>query len=107
MTDANRPAGVNDEQQTPAQPSLIQQRMRLDRELVWGLWTSCVGALFGALQLTNLLFKDSPSVFAWLALIGWAGITAAGVVSFRKARRARARFKAEHGKAAGRQQSLR
>lgn len=105
-TDANQSASADNEK-SPVQPSLIQQRMRLDRERVWGLWTLCGGAVLGTLQVVNLRVADPASVWVWLALLGWTGIAAAGVFRFLKARRARARFEAEHGKDAGRQQSLR
>ncbi|WZH38894.1 MAG: hypothetical protein PIR02_09530 [Microbacterium enclense] len=84
--------------------SLIQQRMRLNRDRTAAVWT-LLGAVFLASGSVWTLASEGADApwWRWGAVITFAALTVYGVVRVIGAVRSLRRFTAEHGPDAGRQ----
>lgn len=106
MTEQGEVGASRDSSQRTPQPSLIQQRMQLDRQRLWGLWALCSSAFLVTTQVINLV-NDASEIWAWLGLGLWLGGAAIGLIILLRSRRARKKFEALHGAGAGRQDHVR
>ena len=81
-------------------PSLIQQRMSIDRIRVRALWIISVSGILlvmgGALALSGSL-----SLFSAVSLVIWASGVVCGIAELQRFRRTLRAFAAEHGPGAG------
>jgi membrane protein implicated in regulation of membrane protease activity len=82
--------------------SLIQQRMRLDRERTAAIWTTVAPIAYVPIAVIGLV--DHPAdVLRWTMIVFGATILVYGIVTLRRARRRTRDFEQEHGRDAGRQ----
>lgn len=87
-------------------PSLIQQRMQIDRARTGSVVLVVMGVVWAALGTVR--FVDSgPSWLVVSQAVIAAGLFVWGVVSARRARRTLAAFEAEYGRDAGKQDPIR
>lgn len=91
---------MTDSDTTAPQPSLIQQRLALQRRRNAAIFSLCLGATL--LILWAVLFAvDGPSVGGTLGAISMALLAIVGAFSLRSALRGIRAFEAEHGADAG------
>lgn len=86
-------------------PSLIQQRMALDRQRLHARWMLCWGYALVFFGVT--LYVSEPSWFDVLYILFALVFVAAGVIWVLAARRDRIAFETEHGPDAGKQDPVR
>lgn len=83
-------------------PSLIQQRMAIERIRVRALWIVSGSGLLLVMGVV-LVFTGSFSLFSAVSLVIWAGGVLSGIAEIRRFRQALREFEAEHGPGAGKQ----
>ncbi|ROQ41117.1 hypothetical protein EDF46_0488 [Frondihabitans sp. PhB188] len=88
-------------------PSLIQQRMAIDRRRNYGLFALIGGFVFLVLSLGELIASGSSRWFAWAYLAMAVFWIVVGLRERIVGTRRLAAFEAEHGVGAGVQQSVR
>ena len=82
--------------------SLIQQRLALRRQRLWGLFSLIIGLL--GVAAGAAMFAASPDrSSSWWMMAVWAGWGPFGAVTLIRYRRRVEVFEAEHGKGAGEQ----
>lgn len=86
-------------------PSLIQQRMRLDRDRTAAIWTIVAAVVYIPLSVVGLV-DDPTDLLRWAMIVIGTMALVYGFVSLRRARRRTREFEAEHGTDAGRQASV-
>jgi hypothetical protein len=86
-------------------PSLIQQRMQIDRRRTGGLVPIWVGTAWMALGVARLL-AVGVDAFGILQAIGGAFCVGLGVLATKRHKRELAAFEAEHGRDAGTQKPI-
>lgn len=107
----NYPPYTSDEARPPVGaalpiPSLIQQRMQLERAL-WRPWVWLGGgAMLTATNLTRLVTFSATPWWDFLGLAVGGGLVMVGLMRSRKARRVMHSFEREHGPDAGKQRSV-
>ncbi|ROQ31022.1 hypothetical protein EDF46_3534 [Frondihabitans sp. PhB188] len=84
-------------------PSVIQQRIAIDRMRVIGTILFCVGLVLGAVYLVLVAINHTSSSIRILALFGWFVIALSGLRQRRQAQRRLIAFEAENGVGAGKQ----
>lgn len=85
--------------------SLIQQRMSIDRQRIWGLWLLVDGALMAAGGIGLVITQRSWSGALYIVL--FTVVAVRGAIRLVSARRRRLAFESEHGNAAGKQDPVR
>ena len=85
----------------PPLPSLIQQRVALDRERAIGLWLTSASGIF--LLLGLILLLTGPERVFWGSLLTPALLLAVGLFRLWAYRQSRSAFEAAHGRDAGTQ----
>jgi ABC-type molybdate transport system permease subunit len=85
--------------------SLIQQRMRLDRERTAAIWTTVAPIAYLPVAVIGLV-DDPADVLRWAMVVFGATILVYGTVTLRRARRRTREFEGEHGTEAGRQPAV-
>ncbi|MDQ4137527.1 MAG: hypothetical protein M3116_01595 [Actinomycetota bacterium] len=82
-------------------PSLIQQRIALDRERAIALWLIIAGSFFGILGLVSVV--TAPERFFWGTIAMAVFPLLYGIFRLWAYRQSRKAFEAEHGPHAGKQ----
>lgn len=83
-----------------AEPSLIQQRMALQRQRNIALYTSVLSAVMFAGWAVTIAI-DSSAPYRWISLAVFGAGVGFGVSQMRKVRRAISEFEGRHGSGAG------
>lgn len=82
-------------------PSLIQQRMEIDRARIAAVWMTVAGALFLFSSIAQLASSTGSPFLPWyLGVIALPAVVI-GVAQIVRARARMARFEAQHGEGAG------
>ena len=88
-----------------ATPSLIQQRMALQRQRTWAIVLLVVWGLSGVWWIASGLLDDEFDVMRVILGVVFIGLAVAQVFVIRKHGQATRAFEAAHGRDAGRQRS--
>ncbi|WP_311260489.1 hypothetical protein [Microbacterium sp. WCS2018Hpa-9] len=83
-----------------AEPSLIQQRMALQRRRNFALYTIVFSAVMVAGWVVTIAI-DSSAPYRWISLAVFGAGVGVGISQLRKARRAIGEFEGRHGRRAG------
>jgi hypothetical protein len=83
--------------------SLIQQRMAIDRQRIFGTLSIIVGGLFLTIAIVDLVTFRGAQVTGYLYLVLAVGSFVLGFTRRARSTRARRTFEAENGKDAGKQ----
>lgn len=83
-----------------AEPSLIQQRMALQRQRNFTLYTIVFSVVMFAGWAVTIAI-DSSAPYRWISLVVFGAGVGVGIFELRKARRAIGEFEGRHGRRAG------
>ncbi|MFK3834555.1 hypothetical protein [Microbacterium sp. NPDC087868] len=88
------------------QPSLIQQRMALERKSRWAMGQLVISLVLAAGWVVVLITDRGAKPWPWIAAIVFLLVAIACMVSLGKARRDTRAFEDEHGADAGVQERI-
>lgn len=91
---------------SPVAPSLIQQRMALTRTRNLAVFATVGMAFALSSQIARLIGADEKTLWLWLGVIVFTGVTCIAAASILRAVRAIRAFEAENGRDAGRQKPV-
>jgi len=86
-----------------AEPSLIQQRMALQRRRSFALYTIVFSAVMVAGWVVMIVL-DPNALYRWIGPVVFGAGVITGILELRKARRAIGEFEGRHGSRAGLQE---
>lgn len=86
--------------ESAAEPSLIQQRMALQRRKNFALHTIVLSAVMAAAWAVVIML-DPSAPYRWISFVVFGAGVVVGVFELRKARRAIGEFEGRHGRHAG------